>query len=218
MNNKFIVLDLDGTIIDSMTEWFKNIDTLLAGNGVDYPKDTINVITPMGDEEVAKHFISLGLKMTVREAMDEMERLSKVSYGEKILLKPYVKEFLFKCKEEGISINLLTASPHSMLEPCLKRNGVIHLFDNLWSCSDFSLAKSDVKIYEEVAKLLCTEPSKITFFDDNNVAIKTAKKAGFKTVGVYDTFSESFWDEIKETADSYIYSFEEVLALKREVG
>ncbi len=207
---KYYVLDLDGTIIDSMTEWFKNIDTLLAGNGVDYPKDTINVITPLGDEEVAKHFISLGLKMTVQEAMDEMERLSKVSYEEKILLKPYVKEFLFKCKEEGISINLLTASPHNMLEPCLKRNGVIDLFDNLWSCSDFSLAKSDVKIYENVIELLGAKPSQITFFDDNNVAIATAKKAGIKTVGVYDTFSESFWQEIKDTAHHYVYSFDEI--------
>lgn len=209
-DKKYYVLDLDGTIIDSMTEWYKNIDTLLAGNGVNYPEDTINVITPMGDEEVARHFISLGLNMTVKEAMDEMLRLSKVSYEEKILLKPFVKEFLFKCKEEGISLNLLTASPHSMLEPCLERNGVIHLFDNLWSCSDFSLAKSDVKIYEKVAELLRVKPDEITFFDDNNVAIRTAEKAGYKTVGVYDKFSESFWDEIKQTADSFIYSFEEM--------
>ncbi|MBR2152055.1 MAG: HAD family phosphatase [Clostridia bacterium] len=209
-NKKYYLFDLDGTLIDSMTEWCENIDTLLAGNGVDYPEDTINVITPMGDEKVARHFISLGLKMTVEEIMDKMNRLSKVSYEEKILLKPFVKEYLFKCKDEGISINLLTASPHCTLEPCLKRNGVIDLFDNLWSCSDFALAKSDVKIYEEVAKLLGTPPSNITFFDDNNVAIRTAKKAGYKTVGVYDKFSESFWEEIKQTADSYIYSFEEI--------
>lgn len=210
---KYYLLDLDGTLIDSMTEWSKNIDTLLRGNGVEYPEDTINVITPMGDVAVAEHFISLGLKMTVQQSIDEMNRLSKVAYEEKILLKPYVKEFLQKCREEGISLNLLTASPHCTLEPCLRRNGVIDLFDNLWSCSDFALPKTNVKIYEKVAELLGVKTSEITFFDDNNEAIRTAKKAGLKTVGVYDAFSESFCQEIKDTADRYVYSFDEAMNL-----
>ncbi len=59
-------------------------------------------------------------------------------------------------KAQGYSLNVLTASPHRMLDACLKRNGIYNLFDNVWSCDDFSTTKSDVQIYHMAAERLHT--------------------------------------------------------------
>ena len=37
-------------------------------------------------------------------------------------------------KEKGADLNVLTASPHSMLDVCLKRLGIYDIFTNVWSC------------------------------------------------------------------------------------
>ena len=51
----------------------------------------------------------------------------------------------------------------------------------------------------------------ILFLDDNYNADKTAKTAGMKVCGVFDSSSAEYVDEIKGVADYYIYGFSELL-------
>ena len=131
-------------------------------------------------------------------------------YRDKILLKDGVKDALIKFKTQGISLNVLTASPHKMLDPCLKRNGIYELFDNVWSTDDFNLPKTDVNIYINAVNLAGGTIENSWFFDDNISAVKTAKSAGLYTVGVYDYTGRAFTEQIKEIADKFIYSFNEL--------
>ena len=55
-----------------------------------------------------------------------------------IPVKKNVISTLEKLKEAGCDLNILTASPHAMLDVCLKRLGIYDLFTNVWSCDDFS--------------------------------------------------------------------------------
>ena len=98
-----------------------------------------------------------------------------------------------------------------MLDVCLKRVGLYDLFDYVWSSDDFGLKKSQPEIYLAAAERLGADISEITFFDDNITALKTAKRAGLRTVGVFDASSADCADEIKATADGYILSFGELL-------
>ena len=104
----------------------------------------------------------------------------------------------------------MTASPHTVLDPCLKRVGVYELFDNIWSCEDFGLTKADTLLYEKVAQALHKELADCIFLDDNIGSVSTGKKAGMQTVAVYDQSSEDMVDQMKAVADRYIYSFAEL--------
>lgn len=209
MNNKKIFLfDLDGTLVDSMPQWANKITAYLDQKGIEYPCDIVNKATPLGDRGIAELFISMGAKGTAEEIVEEMNAISIKAYENDILLKKGVKEFLQKASLQGISLNLLTASPHCMLIPCLKRNGVYDLFDNLWSCGDFGMKKSEPEIYFKVAEKLNAKVENITFFDDNVTAVKTGKEAGLFVVGVYDEFSLPYTEEIKSAANLYIETFE----------
>ena len=109
------------------------------------------------------------------------------------------------------SLNVLTASPHEMLDPCLKRLGLYDLFDNVWSCEDFATTKADPAIYLAVADRLGTNVDNIIFVDDNKGAIETALSAGVKVYGIYDDSSSEMVNDIKSIANGYVYNFRELL-------
>ena len=118
---------------------------------------------------------------------------------------------LEKLKKDGAGLNILTASPHRVLDVCLRRLGMYDLFTNVWSCDDFKTTKANPEIYALVAKELGEDIENILFLDDNYNAGKTAKTAGMKFCGVFDKASEEYAEEIKSVADYYIYDFSELL-------
>ena len=136
------------------------------------------------------------------------------NYINVIPIKEGVENFLRNAKAKGVSLNVLTASPHPMLDPCLKRVGIWDLFDNVWSCEDFSTTKTDPNIYQMVAQKLGAKPNEIAFFDDNINAVKTGKSQGLYTVGLFDEAGRGFTDDMKKTCEKYFNSF---LDIKEEI-
>ncbi len=204
------IFDMDGTLIDSMPSFGGAIIKFLNENKIKYPDDIIKTVTPLGFDGAAKYFIELGSEKTVEEIKKELGDNMIDAYTNTIPAKPHVEEALKKLVTEGHSISVLTASPHLTVDPCLKRLEIFDLFEYVWSCDDFGTSKADVNIYHEAAKRLNTSVSECVFLDDNLNAITVAKSSGMHVIGVYDPSSESYTKEMKETAEKYIYSFEEL--------
>ncbi len=201
------VFDLDGTLVDSMTPAVNIVLRFLDEHGVSYTPDIVKILTPLGFKGIARYYANkLGVKMSEEEIYSVFQDRLKVAYAKEIFLKPHVKETLQRLKNEGASVNVLTASPHVFTDACLKNNGVYGLFDNVFSSEDFSMLKSDERIYKEVEKRL----GQFVMVDDSVTVIKTAKRAGFSTVGVYEPFFEDEWAEMQAVADKTIYSFSEL--------
>jgi len=208
---KHYIFDFDGTLVDSMPDWSKKMIRVLKLHGVDYPPDIIKTLTTLGDRGSANYFREVfGVTASIETLFSQMDEYALPCYRDKIVLKEGVFDYLNYLKGEGYSLNVLTASPHKMLDPCLKRNGVWELFDNVWSTDDFGLPKSDTKIYHEVAEKLGIKTGDAVFFDDNIDAIKTAKASGMHTVGVYDASAESFKDDMKRESDIYVMTLSEL--------
>ena len=202
------IFDFDGTLVDSMPCWSEKMLNILEKNQIDYPKDIIKQITPLGDLGTAKYFREvLHVNLSVEEMIKQMDAFALPKYRDTIVLKEGVADYLKLLRENGCSVNVLTASPHKMVDVCLKRNGIFHLFDHVFTCNDFGLTKSDVRIYEEAVRRIGAEMSRTAFFDDNINAIRTAAKAGLFTVGVYDKSGEEFEEQMKEASDVYVKSF-----------
>lgn len=212
---QYHIFDLDGTLMDSMPYWTRKMLHILEEDGIDYPADIIEKITPLGDLGTAEYFLKLGVKCnSAEEVIARMDTFAGYHYSHTIQTKPYVPDYLRALKEKNCRLAVLTASPHRMTDICLKRNGIYELFDEIWTTEDFPYTKADVRIYEAVGKLLdCALPEAV-FYDDNLIALKTAKQAGLVTVGVYDSFSEKQKDTIRQLSDRYIVSFQELLEEK----
>lgn len=211
---KHLLFDFDGTLVDSMPSYSAVMLGILDEEGVSYQDDVIKIITPLGLIRTIRYFIeNLGVKRSPEEMGEKMKDHLLNAYVYEIPAKNNVVCAIKTLKERGYGLHVLTASPHATLDPCLKRLGLYDLFDNVWSCDDFNLSKSDPKIYLEVAKKLNVNTSDIVFFDDNLIAAKTAKTAGLISCGVYDQSSKETVDQMKNELDHFVYDFGEVLDL-----
>ncbi len=211
---KHLLFDFDGTLVDSMPSFSAVMLKILDEGKVNYPKDVIKIITPLGFSKTIKYFVELGHPFAPEKIAILMRDYLLDAYTNHIPAKSNVIDTLKVLKERGYSMHVLTASPHATLDPCLKRLNIFDMFDNVWSCDDFNTSKADPNIYLEVAKRINTTVNDIVFFDDNLSADQTAKSARLATCGVYDDSSKEFIEEMKRTNDYYIYDFSEILKLK----
>ncbi len=208
---KTYLFDFDGTLVDSMPVFGGLMLKILDEHGVKYGDDILKIITPLGYVGTAKYFIGMGLNKTEEELVTLMKEYAVYEYTNTILAKNNVEKALKALKARGDSLNILTASPHDMLDPCLKRLGFYDLFDNVWSCEDFQTTKSDPEIYRRAAEKIGVPVNEMIFLDDNYNADKTAKEAGAIVYGVFDETSAEYAQEIKAVTDKYVTDFIELL-------
>lgn len=210
--NTFL-FDFDGTLVDSMPYFVGLMLRILDENEIKYDADIVKIITPLGYKGTADYFRTLGMPQTTEELMMKMQEYATDAYENKIDAKENVIETLKALKTQGASLNILTASPHSALDPCLKRLGIFELFDNVWSSDDFNTTKSNPVIYQRAAERIGKDIGEIIFIDDNVNAVKTAKQSGMIAYGIYDKSSEDYIEEMKSVSDRYINDFRELLNL-----
>lgn len=208
---KAYLFDFDGTLVDSMPAYISVMTGVLDDFGIEYGDDLIKTITPLGTAGTIKYYIEeLGVKCTPEELTERFGKDMYFEHANNIPAKNNVISVIEELKERGVSLNVLTASPHLTLDVCLKRLGIFDLFDNVWSCDDFNTSKADPEIYKMCAEKIGKKIQDIMFIDDNFNADKTAKSAGMIVCGVYDESSKEYEDEIKTVTDFYIYDFEEL--------
>ena len=184
---------------------------ILDENEIKYGDDIIKIITPLGYHGTAEYFKTLGVTASTDELQALMTEYARREYECNIGAKVDVIDSLLALKREGASLNILTASPHTMLDPCLKRLGIWELFDNVWSCDDFGTTKSNPEIYKMAAERLDKGVSDVIFIDDNPNAVKTARLAGMQSFGIYDDSSAELVDEMKAVSDRYLYTLAELI-------
>lgn len=206
------LFDFDGTLVDSMPTYSALMLRILDEHNIEYGEDIIKIITPLGYNGTATYFIEeLGLNKSHEYLTSLMLKYAVDAYTNVVPAKAHVIDSLKVLKARGASLNVLTASPHEALDPCLKRLGIYDLFDNVWSCNDFATTKADPAIYRMAAERIGVDVNEVIFLDDNLNADKTAKAAGMVVYGVYDESSKEYVEEMKAATDKYIYDFRELL-------
>ena len=210
------IFDFDGTLVDSMPYYGPAMLSVLDEYPIPYGDDMLKIITPLGFMGTAKYFISLGVPLTIEELAQHLGAKLMRVYSETIPAKNNVLETLAELRSRGCDLNILTASPHITLDPCVKRLGLDKLVNNVWSCDDFGTTKSDPEIYKMAAEKLGKDVSDIIFIDDNPEADRTAKSAGMTVYGIYDESSKEYAEEMKAFCDRYIYDMSELLEVKKQ--
>lgn len=212
MDFKGAIFDLDGTLLDSMSVWADIDIDFLAKRGIDIPPDFINAVTPMSFMEAAKYTIQrFDLNEKAEDIIEEWNQMSIDAYSYNVALKPYAKEYLLSLKEKGIKLAVATALIPDLYEPALKNNSIYELFDAFSFLSEVKRGKGFPDIYLTASKRLGLEPIDCMVFEDIYAGICGAKAGGFRTCGVYDSYSDYEKDKILNTAEQYIESFLQLL-------
>ena len=126
--------------------------------------------------------------------------------------KAAIDRYLDKLHEKEIKTALVTATDREIAEPVLKKYGLYDRFDLIVTCTEAKLDKNTPEIYlRTFEKLGASDMRDCVVFEDALHCVVTTVGAGLYTVGVEDEVARSSEDKIRETADVYIRSFEELL-------
>ncbi|MBP1919375.1 HAD family hydrolase [Youngiibacter multivorans] len=205
MKIKGVILDLDGTIIDSMGMWKNLGEKFLVGLGIRPEEGLSLILAPMGIGEACEYLRKkYALPMNDKEIYEGILSLIEEGYTRTLQLKPYAAEFLERLRAMGVKAVAATATDRALAEAALKRLGVIDLFSGLITEREAGATKKEPEIFLRALNILGTSIEETAVFEDALHALRTAKKAGFITVAVEDEASHGELKEIIRVADVYI--------------
>lgn len=190
MNIKGAIFDLDGTIINSLFFW----DRLWELLGEKYLSD--KTFRPGLDMEKAVRtvtFVDAAEMLCEKFGFGSPEDIYKLMYDfcvdiyrNEATFKPGAKEMLDHLKAKGVKMCIASASMPGLLREIFDRFGLDEYFPKIISCAEVGKGKSHPDVFIAAEKYLGTTRDDTWVFEDSFVALKTAKNAGFQTVGVFD--------------------------------
>ena len=210
MNITGAIFDFDGTIFDSMHIWqgvkfqfFDRIGLVLTNE----EKEEFKGLYLLDSIKLANE--KFDLKMTEQEIYNEFFSMIREKYLLDTEPKNDIIEFLEKLKAKGVKIGIATATGEAALIPALEKFNMLHYFEEIYSTYTVGASKTEPKVYDVVLNELGTEKETTWVFEDALYAAKTAKKAGYNVVGIYDK-SEPEQEELKNLVDIYIHNYSEL--------
>lgn len=199
------IFDLDGTILDSMPIWENAAAMYLSTIGIEAEpglgKTMFTMSMTKGAEFLRDRY---RLDMDVAAIMAGINRTIEDFYFYQVQLKEGAGQLLIHMNQAGIKMVAATSSDRQIVERALERLGVLNCFDRIFTCTEIGVGKEKPDIYLAAAEYMGTLPENTWVFEDALHAIKTAKAAGFRTVGVFDSFSKGDSERVKKVSDIYL--------------
>lgn len=202
---KGAIFDMDGVLVDSMPIWHNAGALFLESQGKEPRADLQQILfdkSMMAGAEYMRE--AYDLPMTMEEVMQGVIDVVYKHYQTSIPAKDKVEKFLKNLKGKGIALALATSSDRKLLEAGLSRLGLLKYFDTTITCLEAGVGKVEPDVYIQAMERLGTTLSDTWVFEDALHALMTAKRAGFKTVALYDAASEENQDDLRREADLYM--------------
>ncbi len=213
------IFDMDGTLLDSNPYWNIAPVAYLESLGVKADLDVGKTIFTMTVPEASAYLISTyHLTQSGEEILEGINRMMEKFYTEEIPLKPGVVPFLKELRKRSLPLAIASVTDKPLVEAVLKRFDLVDVFEGVVTTGEVGVGKSRPDVYLKAASLFPSSPSETFVFEDAFHAILTAKKAGFRLVGVYDEASKDKQEEIKGLVEFYLPSFTDCGEMLRHFG
>ena len=213
-----IICDADGTLYDSMGMW-KELDfNFLRSIGEEPDLEYTEIVNKMTLEE-GVHYTRerFRIAMTEEEIIEQIRSMARSFYYNEVELKPYVREFLEGLYSAQIPMAIATSSQTDFIAGAAKKTGTGHYFRTICSCAEIGINKSKPDVFLLAADSLGTKPENTWVVEDSYHALMTAKKAGFKTLAVYDLSNAPLLEETIREADLYMEDLRDLEGFLRAV-
>lgn len=206
-----LLFDLDGTLIDSNGVW-RDVDVaFLARRGLpwteEYNQGVIHASLPAGARFTKEY---CRLEESEEEIVAEWLDMVLKSYAEVIPLKPGVREYLTRCAASGERMAVYTSCDRRLCEAALRHHGIDSYFEAVFCASELGVEKRSPEGFRIAASRLGVRTEDCTFYDDSPLSCAAARKAGMRTVGVFDAMFAAYEAEMRRDCAGYITSFLEL--------
>lgn len=208
---KGILFDLDGTLIDSMDVWTWLDIKFIESKGVEYIPESLDEQKSYSSKDIPEFFEkTYGIITDTEEIEDFMSGVMIEHYKDKFQFKDGVPRVLDELKHRGFKMCITTATLFDYCKHIIERLGLDKYMEFVQTPDKVNMSKSNPEYFKLAMERLGTHQENTYVFDDALYALKNAKKLNLNTVGIYDESAEMESEKIKEIADIYIESFEEL--------
>jgi len=185
---QMVLIDLDGTLIDSVPDLAYCVDALMAKLGL-----------PARGEAKVRQWVGNGIERLVKRALlDQLDgepdqalldkalpiylELYKENLSKRSRLYPGVKEGLQFLHDAGYKLGCITNKAAAYTEPLLKDLGIYDYFQIVVSGDTLPVKKPDPLPLLHAARFFKVEPSHALMVGDSISDVKAARAAGFQVI------------------------------------
>ena len=215
-NKKLVLLDFDGTLVDSMSMWVDIDRQIFAASGLPVPEGLTERLIPLNEDETAAVFLEYGCQGTVESIRALHDRLAQEQYENVLQLKPGAKQLLDLLREQDVKLGIVSASTLGRMLPCIQRLGLTGYFSIILPCGELGINKHTAEPYENAMNIMGMQAAESLFVDDFYGNLLGAKAAGVTTIGMYDSVGEANWPKMQQSADVCVLSFDDLLEKENE--
>ena len=207
MRYQAVIFDLDGTLIDSLTDLAEAGNRVLAEMKMDvHPLAAYRIFVGDGLETLIQRILpkESRTESTIAEAIQRF----RIDYGNNwhinTTLYPGIPDLLNQLTDAGLSMSILSNKPHVFTGLCVEHFLSNWHFEQILGHRPEVPKKPDGSGAVEIAKTLQLSPSQILFIGDSAVDMQTAANAGMDGAGVLWGFRGA--DELRQNGATYLAS------------
>ncbi len=188
INNKAIIFDLDGVIVDTAKYHFIAWQEVARQLGINFTKKDNELLKGVSRVKSLNIILELGqksLNQTEKDAILKAKNehyLALISQMNEDEMLPGIKDLLWDLKQKNIPFALGSASKNA--RRILEALNITDWFTAIVDGNDVSKAKPDPEVFLTAAKRLGMQPELCIVVEDAQAGILAAKNAGMKAIGI----------------------------------
>jgi HAD superfamily hydrolase (TIGR01509 family) len=183
---KAYLYDCDGTLADTMAAHIEAWVEECKAHGVDLEGALIHELAGMPATQTVQEINRrYGSKLDPKEIAQSKEDRFYQHYLNKVKPIPPLVDNLIAAHKLGIRIAVVSGGRKRIVSETLKIIGISHLVEVVICAEDVKNGKPHPEPFLMAAALLNTEPIECLVFEDADLGIESATRAGMKWVRVY---------------------------------
>lgn len=231
-NKKYIIFDMDGTLIDSIGVWNTTDQKLIKKYAnitidleqIQFDRDSFLHNNQSGDTYLSycKYLIdkyNFSIK-NVNQLLKIRWDISNEILENEMEFKPDVVDLIYKLKELGFTLVLATMTTREQLNVYSRKNkkmyekmNIEEIFDLITSKEDVNNNKPHPEMYLKIMEYYSASPEECLVFEDSYTGVLASNNAGIEVVNIYDKYADVDRDEINKITNYSILNYKEFINL-----
>ncbi len=231
-NKKYIIFDMDGTLIDSIGIWNITDQKLIEEYGGmyidldDIQSERDKFLQSNQDGDIYLAYCKYLIKkycFTIKDAVKLLKirwNISGEVLEQDMDFKPGVVELILKLKSLGFTVVLATMTTQIQLDIYSKKNikmlqqmNIEEVFDLIIRKEDVQNKKPNPEIYNKIMGYYNAKQEECLVFEDSYTGVLASNNAGIEVVNIYDKYADLDRDKINEITDYSIKNYKEFIDL-----
>lgn len=208
---KAAIFDMDGTLLDSMSEWRKLNSAFIRAQGITpTPQQEDDLFSLSGTMVIAYMREQFGITSDFDTLSGIACQAMEPVYAAGVPPKPGAAAYLKRLRARGVKCVIATATPANLALIALNKAGLVGDLDYIYSVDMVGGQKSEIPFYERLCGLIGEKREDCVMFEDSLYAMRGARAAGLGVVGITDRTNTRDREAISAVCDQVIDSFDEL--------